>query len=137
MHETITFSIEKSGWHEEEMQREMEERRRKEIEEEEMRKFKALHIFKEYEHVFIYIGTLFQFPRKSEPLTEVQEYNLHVDNRAVDRAEFYKKMKEKEMVHKRYREEAEAAKMVYREMVCILDLTNFPYCIADGGGEGL
>ncbi|KAL8538114.1 hypothetical protein ACS0TY_000172 [Phlomoides rotata] len=48
---------------------------------------------------------------RARALTEVQEFNLHVDNRAVDRAEF-DKMKEKEMVHKRYREEAEAAKMM-------------------------
>lgn len=77
-----------------------------------------------------------------KPLTEVQEFNLHVDHRAVDRAEFDKKViflshflahlnlftfsllvwilkqrivaqiKEKEMIYKRYREEAESARMV-------------------------
>jgi len=35
-----------------------------------------------------------------------------VEYRAVDRAEFDKKIKEKEMMYKRYREEAEAARQV-------------------------
>ncbi|KAL8468785.1 hypothetical protein ACS0TY_031833 [Phlomoides rotata] len=101
------FQLESLVRHEEEIQREMEERRRKEIEEEEMRKFKAQPILKE---------DPIPVPEKErKPLTEVQEFNLHVDNRAVDRAEFDKKMKEKEMVHKRYREEEEAAKTMEEE----------------------
>ena len=46
------------------------------------------------------------------PLTEVQEFDLHVVSRAADRAEFDKKIKEKEMIYKRYRDEAESANMV-------------------------
>ncbi|KAK6157170.1 hypothetical protein DH2020_011418 [Rehmannia glutinosa] len=53
--------------------------------------------------------------KERKPLTEVQEFNLHVEHRAVDRAEFDKKIKEKEMVYKRYREEAESARMMEEE----------------------
>lgn len=75
-----------------------------------------------------------------KPLTEVQEFNHHVDHRAVDRSEFDKKVKnysrlletwlcvffffsvlikvylqikEKEIMYKRYREESEASRMVW------------------------
>lgn len=76
-----------------------------------------------------------------KPLTEVQEFNHHVDHRAVDRSEFdqkvknftsllvymalcvcvcflvlilvYLQIKEKEMMYKRYREESEASRMVW------------------------
>ena len=50
--------------------------------------------------------------KERKPLTQIQEINLHVEHRAVDRAEFDKKIKEKEMMYKRYREEAEAARQV-------------------------
>ncbi|KAI6697328.1 hypothetical protein NL676_017447 [Syzygium grande] len=50
-----------------------------------------------------------------KPLTQVQEFNLHIDHRAVDRAEFDQKIKEKEAMYKRYREESEAAKMIEEE----------------------
>lgn len=50
------------------------------------------------------------------PLTEVQEFDLHVEHRAVDRAEFDKKIKEKEMMYKRYRDETESAKLVLRRI---------------------
>ncbi|KAK6151744.1 hypothetical protein DH2020_014379 [Rehmannia glutinosa] len=101
------FQLESLLRHEEEMQREMEERRRIEMEEAEMRKFKAQPILKE---------DPIPVPEKErKPLTEVQEFNLHVEHRAVDRAEFDKKIKEKEMVYKRYREEAESARMMEEE----------------------
>ncbi|KAH7533384.1 hypothetical protein FEM48_Zijuj04G0125100 [Ziziphus jujuba var. spinosa] len=93
--------------HEEEIQREMEERLRKEKEEEEMRIFRALPILKE---------DPIPVPEKvRKPLTQVQEFNHHTDHRAVDRAEFDQKVKEKEMMYKRYREETEAAKMLEEE----------------------
>ncbi|GLT86859.1 hypothetical protein SLE2022_049730 [Rubroshorea leprosula] len=93
--------------HEEEMQREMEERRRKEKEEALMRVFKAQPILKE---------DPIPVPEKvRKPLTEVQEFNLQADHRAVDRAEFDQKIKEKEMMYKRYREESEAARMIEEE----------------------
>ncbi|KAL0307019.1 UNVERIFIED_CONTAM: protein TPX2 [Sesamum radiatum] len=101
------FQLESLMRHEEEMQREMEEKRRREMEEAQMRIFKAQPILKE---------DPIPVPEKvRRPLTEVQEFNLNVDHRAVDRAEFDKKIKEKEMVYKRYREEAESARMMEEE----------------------
>ncbi|KAF3444087.1 hypothetical protein FNV43_RR13777 [Rhamnella rubrinervis] len=101
------FQLESLLRHEEEMQREMEERQRKEREDEKMRIFKAQPVLKE---------DPIPVPEKvRKPLTEVQEFNLHVDHRAVDRAEFDHKVKEKEMMYKRYREESEAAKMLEEE----------------------
>ncbi|AED95084.1 TPX2 (targeting protein for Xklp2) protein family [Arabidopsis thaliana] len=44
-----------------------------------------------------------------------QEFNLHVDHRPIERADFDHKIKEKEMMYKRHLEEAEAAKMVEEE----------------------
>ncbi|XWS68676.1 hypothetical protein CRYUN_Cryun04dG0111300 [Craigia yunnanensis] len=101
------FQLESLVRHEEEMQREMEERQKKEKEEAQMRIFKAQPIIKE---------DPIPVPEKvRKPLTEVQEFNLHVDHRAVDRAEFDQKIKEKEMIYKRYREESEAARMIEEE----------------------
>ncbi|KAI3457208.1 hypothetical protein Pfo_013871 [Paulownia fortunei] len=101
------FQLESLLRHEEEMQREMEDKRRMEMAEAERRKFKAQPILKE---------DPIPVPEKArKPLTEVQEFNLHVNHRAVDRAEFDKKIKVKEMVYKRYREEAESAKMMEEE----------------------
>ncbi|KAL2496851.1 Protein TPX2 [Forsythia ovata] len=101
------FQLESLLRHEEEIQREIEERRRMEMEEAQMRIFKAQPILKE---------DPIPVPDKArKPLTEVQEFNLHIDHRAVDRAEFDKKIKEKEMVYKRYREEAESARMMEEE----------------------
>ncbi|GMY10150.1 protein TPX2-like isoform X3 [Fagus crenata] len=101
------FQLESLVRHEEEMQREMEERRRIEEEEAQLRIFKAQPILKE---------DPIPVPEKvRKPLTQVQQFNLHVDNRAVDRAEFDHKIKEKEMMYKRYREESEAAQMMEEE----------------------
>ncbi|XVE49964.1 hypothetical protein DITRI_Ditri01bG0123800 [Diplodiscus trichospermus] len=101
------FQLESLVRHEEEMQREMEERQKKEREEAQMRIFKAQPIIKE---------DPIPIPEKvRKPLTQVQEINLRVDHRAVDRAEFDQKIKEKEMMHKRYREESEAARMIEEE----------------------
>ncbi|GAB2285376.1 hypothetical protein Dimus_019829 [Dionaea muscipula] len=101
------FELESLVRHEEEMQKEMEERQQKEIEEAEIRIFKAQPIMKE---------DPIPLPEKErKPLTQVQEFNLVLEHRAVDRAEFDNKVKEKESMHKRYREEAEAAKMVEEE----------------------
>ncbi|XP_021295559.1 protein TPX2 isoform X4 [Herrania umbratica] len=101
------FQLESLVRHEEEMQREMEEKKKKEKEEAQMRIFKAQPIVKE---------DPIPVPEKvRKPLTQVQEFNLHVDHRAVDRAEFDQKIKEKEMMYKRYREESEAARMIEEE----------------------
>ncbi|KAF5744090.1 protein TPX2 isoform X2 [Tripterygium wilfordii] len=101
------FQLESLVRHEEEMQREAEERRRKEEEEAKLRIFKAQPVLKE---------DPIPLPEKvRKPLTQVHEVNLHVDHRAEDRAEFDHKVKEKEMIYKRYREESEAAKMIEEE----------------------
>ncbi|CAN1230995.1 Protein TPX2, partial [Linum perenne] len=77
------FELESLVRHEEEMQKEMEERQRKEREEAQMRVFKAQPILKE---------DPIPVPEKvRRPLTEVQQIHLHVDHRAVDRAEFDQK----------------------------------------------
>ncbi|KAA8524342.1 hypothetical protein F0562_010765 [Nyssa sinensis] len=78
-----------------------------EKEEAQMRIFKAQPILKE---------DPIPVPEKArKPLTLLQEFNLHVDHRAVDRAEFDKKVKDKEMMYKRYRDEAESGKMMEEE----------------------
>ncbi|XP_031393565.1 protein TPX2 isoform X1 [Punica granatum] len=101
------FQLESLARHEEELQREMEERRRKEKEEAQMRIFRAQPILKE---------DPIPVPEKvRKPLTEVQVFNLHVDSRAVERSEFDQKVKEKEMMYKRYREENEAMRMMEEE----------------------
>ncbi|XP_071714812.1 protein TPX2-like [Rutidosis leptorrhynchoides] len=101
------FQLESLVRHEEEIQREMEERRRLEDEEARMRLFKAQPIPKE---------DPIPVPEKVRiPLTEVQEFDLQVEHRAVDRADFEKKIKEKEMLYKRYRDEAESAKLMEEE----------------------
>ncbi|KAK9075100.1 hypothetical protein SSX86_003419 [Deinandra increscens subsp. villosa] len=101
------FQLESVARHEEEVQKEREERRRLEEEEARMRMFKAQPVLKE---------DPIPVPEKvRRPLTEVQEFDLHVDHRAVDRADFDKKIKEKEVMYKRYRDEAESAKMMEEE----------------------
>ncbi|PIN15194.1 hypothetical protein CDL12_12171 [Handroanthus impetiginosus] len=101
------FQLESLLRHEEEIQREMEEKRKMEMDEAQKRIFKAQPILKE---------DPIPLPEKErKPLTDVQEFNLHVDHRAVDRAEFDKKIKEKEMIYKRYREEAESERLMEEE----------------------
>ncbi|KAL2328189.1 hypothetical protein Fmac_021616 [Flemingia macrophylla] len=101
------FQLESLVRHEEEMQREQEERRRMEQEEAKMREFRAQPILKE---------DPIPVPEKiRKPLTQVEEFSLHVNNRAVDRAAFDERIKEKEMMYKRYREESDAARMVEEE----------------------
>ncbi|CAF2309973.1 unnamed protein product [Brassica napus] len=101
------FQLESLLRHEEEMRREREERMRMEREEAQKRLFKAQPVIKE---------DPIPVPEKvRKPLTEIQEFNLHVEHRAVERADFDQKIKEKENQYKRYREESEAAKMVEEE----------------------
>ncbi|PHT96304.1 Protein TPX2 [Capsicum chinense] len=98
------FQLESLVKHEQETWRHMEERHRMEEEEAKMRNFKAQPVLTE---------DPIPVPEKvRKPLTEVQDFKLRVDNRSVDRAEFDKKIKQKEMMHKRYRKEKESARMV-------------------------
>ncbi|KAE8679962.1 Protein TPX2 [Hibiscus syriacus] len=101
------FQLESLVRHEEEMKREMEERKRKEKEEAQMRVFKAQPVLKE--------DPIPVLEKSRKPLTQVQQFDLHVNHRAVERAEFDQKIKEKEMIYKRYREESEAAIMIREE----------------------
>ncbi|XP_073308536.1 protein TPX2-like isoform X1 [Primulina huaijiensis] len=101
------FRLESLLKHEEEMQREMEERRRIEMDEAQMRIFKAQPILKEDP---IPVPEI-----QRKPLTEVQVFNLQINHRAAERAEFDKKIKEKEATYKRYREEAESERMMEEE----------------------
>ncbi|XP_060201750.1 protein TPX2-like isoform X2 [Lycium barbarum] len=101
------FQLESLVKHEQETWRQMEERRRMEEEEAKMRTFKAQPILTE---------DPIPVPEKvRKPLTEVQDFKLRVNHRSLDRAEFAKKVKDKEVMHKRYREEAESARMMEEE----------------------
>ncbi|RID49060.1 hypothetical protein BRARA_I05525 [Brassica rapa] len=101
------FQLESLARHEDEMRREMEERMRMEREEAQKRLFKAQPVIKD---------DPIPVPEKvRKPLTEIQAFDLHVEHRAVERADFDQKIKEKENQYKRYREESEAAKMVEEE----------------------
>ncbi|RWR79781.1 protein TPX2 [Cinnamomum micranthum f. kanehirae] len=103
------FQLESLVRHEEEMQRKMAEKERMEREEAKMRLFRAQPILKD---------DPIPLPEKTRiPLTQVQEFQLQVDSRAVDREEFDKKIKEKETMYKRLREEYESAKMEEEEKV--------------------
>lgn len=102
------FQLESLMRHEEELQRRMEELERIEWEEQERRKFRAQPILSSVpEHVPEVV------PRK--PLTEVHEFTFHADARALERAEFDQKVKEKENLYKRFREDYETAKKLEEE----------------------
>ncbi|CAL9764673.1 unnamed protein product [Musa acuminata subsp. burmannicoides] len=101
------FQLESLVRHEEEMLRKLEEKERTEREEAQQRIFRAQAI-KNFDHL--------QLPeRERKPLTEVQKFVLHVDHRSVQRMEFDRKIKEKELRFKRLREEQESAKMIEEE----------------------
>ncbi|XP_074579240.1 protein TPX2 [Curcuma longa] len=103
------FQLESLIRHEEELQRRMEEKERAEREEAQRRIFRAQPILKD--------DPLPLPERERKPLTEVQEFALHVDHRAVQRSEFDKVIKEKELTYKRLREEQEFTKMMEEEKV--------------------
>ncbi|XP_078433505.1 targeting protein for XKLP2 isoform X2 [Wolffia australiana] len=101
------FLLESIVRHEEVMQKKREEQERMEREEAEKRVFKAQPVL-----------TKDPFPtvkKERKPLTEVQGFDLHVEHRARDRAEFEKKVKEKEALCKRMREENEVLQKVEEE----------------------
>nr|CAD1840946.1 unnamed protein product [Ananas comosus var. bracteatus] len=101
------FQLESLVRHEEEMQRMLEEKERMEREEAQRRIFRAQPIMTE--------DPLPVPEKERKPLTEVQEIVLHVDQRSMQRSEFDKKIKEKEIVYKRLREEQESAKVIEEE----------------------
>ncbi|KAF7144706.1 hypothetical protein RHSIM_Rhsim04G0070200 [Rhododendron simsii] len=98
------FQLESLMRHEEGIQGEREERLRIEKEKAQLRAFEARPIVKE---------NPFPVPEKvRKPMTEVQEFNLRPDNQAVDREEFDKNIKEKEITYTRYIDKAESARMM-------------------------
>ncbi|RLN34633.1 protein TPX2 isoform X1 [Panicum miliaceum] len=101
------FQLESLVRHELEQQRLMEERERIEREEAQRRIVKAQPILKDDPI------PLPEIERK--PLTEVQQFALHVDERAVQRSEFDSMIKEKEKTYKRLREENEFAQKIEEE----------------------
>ncbi|XP_066397779.1 protein TPX2-like isoform X2 [Miscanthus floridulus] len=101
------FQLESLVRHELEQQRLMEERQRMEREEAQRRIVKAQPVLKE---------DPIPVPEKErKPLTEVQQFVLHVDERAVQRSEFDSMIKEKEKTYKRLREENEFAQKIEEE----------------------
>ncbi|ONK74917.1 uncharacterized protein A4U43_C03F11440 [Asparagus officinalis] len=86
----------------------MEERERMEREGAQKRLFKAQPILREEDPI--------PLPeRERKPLTDVEEFVLHVNHRAQERSEFDKKIKEKEVMYKRLREEQETSKLIEEE----------------------
>ncbi|KAK3125092.1 hypothetical protein QOZ80_7BG0599870 [Eleusine coracana subsp. coracana] len=101
------FQLESLVRHEIEQQRLMEERQRMEREEAQRRVVRAQPILTE---------DPIPLPEKErKPLTEVQQFALHVDERAVQRSEFDNMIKEKEKTYKRLREENEFAQKIEEE----------------------
>ncbi|KAI8558570.1 hypothetical protein RHMOL_Rhmol04G0105100 [Rhododendron molle] len=117
------FQLESLVRHEEGIQGEREERLRIDKEKAQLRAFEARLIVKE---------NPFPVPEKvRKPMTEVQEFNLSPDNRAVDREEFDKnvlpspphyviEIKEKETTYTRYIDKAESARMVREASFCFM-----------------
>ncbi|CAH9139541.1 unnamed protein product [Cuscuta epithymum] len=102
------FQLESLVRHEHEIQREMEERERLDKEEAMMRIFKAQPVLKDCD-----CRDPIPVPEKTrKPLTQVQVFNLHLEHRAMDRAKFDEKIKEKEVMYKRHRDEADSARML-------------------------
>ncbi|XP_038987762.1 protein TPX2-like isoform X3 [Phoenix dactylifera] len=101
------FQLESLVRHEVELQRKLEEKEYMEREEAQRRRFKAQPIMRD--------DPVPLPERERKPLTEVQEFVYHADHRAVQRSEFDKKIKEKEIMCKRMREEYETAKMIEEE----------------------
>ncbi|XP_051215725.1 protein TPX2 isoform X1 [Lolium perenne] len=101
------FQLESLVRHEVEQQRLMEERERIAKEEAQKRLVRAQPILKE---------DPIPLPEKERiPLTEVQQFELHVDERAIHRSEFDTMVKEKEISYKRLREENEFAQKIEEE----------------------
>ncbi|KAF3330114.1 protein TPX2-like protein [Carex littledalei] len=101
------FQLESLVRHEEEMRRKMEERERMEREERKKRIYRAKPILTE--------DPLPVPAKERKALTEVQAFALHVDQRSTQRQEFDNKIKEKEVMYKRQREEAESTKLMEEE----------------------
>ncbi|CAH2073987.1 unnamed protein product, partial [Thlaspi arvense] len=101
-----SFQLESLVRHEDEMPREMEERMGMEREGAQNRLFKAQPGSN---------SDSSESKKARKPLTEIQEFNLHIERRTVEGTDFDQKIKEMENQYKRYRDKSEAAKMVEEE----------------------
>lgn len=101
------FNLESVARHQEEVIRIRQEKQRIEQEEAKQRSFHAQPI--------ACIGPVFVPERSRKPLTEVHEFAFHVDTRAVERADFDKKVVEKQNLYKRFRDEFEASRKADEE----------------------
>ncbi|MCO5608455.1 hypothetical protein L7F22_062665 [Adiantum nelumboides] len=101
------FYLESVARHQAEMLKMADENRRNDEQEMEHRKFLAQPI--------LCNGPVFVPERSRKPLTEVQEFAFQVDFRALERADFDRKVFEKQNSYKRFREEYEASKKADEE----------------------
>ncbi|XP_024518019.1 protein TPX2-like isoform X2 [Selaginella moellendorffii] len=96
------FRLESLTRHEQEVQRLAEDRARADKQRAELSRFRAQPISCS--------GAVFVPGRSRKPLTEIKEFNLKADNRAIQRAAFEKKIVEKQSMYKQLKEELELAR---------------------------
>ncbi|KAG6541554.1 hypothetical protein Mapa_017076 [Marchantia paleacea] len=101
------FQLESLIRHEDEQHRLAEERRRAEELEAALKAFRA--------QPNLSTAPVFVPSRSRKPLTEMQEFQFHLEARAVERADFDKRVVEKHNQYKRFREEYEAARRAEEE----------------------
>ncbi|XP_073386695.1 protein TPX2 isoform X1 [Physcomitrium patens] len=103
----VPFQLVSLSRHEEEQQRRAAERAQAERLEALLKEFRAQPNLSN--------APVFMPIRSNKPLTEIYEFKFNVDTRAVERAEFDKKVAEKQEMYKHYREEYEAARKAEEE----------------------
>lgn len=103
----VPFQLVSLTRHEEEQLRRAAERAEAELLEKLLKEFRAQPNLSN--------APVFMPVRSNKPLTEVSEFKFNVDSRALERAEFDKKVAEKQNLYKHYREEYEAARKAEEE----------------------
>ncbi|KAL3692098.1 hypothetical protein R1sor_005749 [Riccia sorocarpa] len=103
------FQLESVVRHMDEQQRLAEERKRAEEIEAALKAFRAQPNLSN--------APVFMPFRSRKPLTDVQEFQFHLDSRATERAEFEKMLQEKQNQYKRFREECEAVRKAEEEKI--------------------
>ncbi|KAG0554725.1 hypothetical protein KC19_12G114100 [Ceratodon purpureus] len=103
----VPFQLVSLTRHEEEQQRRAAERAQAEHLDKLLKEFRAQPNLSN--------APVFMPVRSNKPLTEIYEFKFNVDSRAVERAEFDKKVAEKQNMYKHYREEYEAARKAEEE----------------------
>ncbi|KAL2621963.1 hypothetical protein R1flu_002168 [Riccia fluitans] len=104
------FQLESVIRHVDEQQRIAEERKRAEEMEAAMKAFRAQPNLSKIPVPFVPL-------RSRKPLTEVQEFQFQLDTRAAERAEFERKMIERQNQYKRFRDVCEAARKEEEERI--------------------